>query len=409
MPQRLQENAQLRLQGFRSVGGVPAQLTLWEDEFGKQIVAPKPELVLQLGHADKVTGLVSTVDGATTITASEDSTIRVWSGREKSLLRVLTGHSVGVTVLALSRDDRWLISGGGRGTVLVHDLKRDFASKEPPRPPHAIRVAKITLFPDGIHFASVDRSGRGFLWDPRETPLAPKPWPQGSTCLEVACGGKFESRDKDTGVVVARDLVGKVRIFDSAGAGGTILDVPEGKPTAMAVSPDGRALALGFDDGKVIVRILGKAESQTKYNVVNLPIQRLAFSSGGKLAVGYRTGARLLLVESARPGAAGADLPEGFDLIDRSLQCLSFSPNGEYLAACTENIGALRIWRIDDDGPPRLLVDDEEARAFQLSFTGNSRGFVLLASTAQWKPGQLDPQGDERAGTSPLTKANFSN
>ena len=87
--------------------------------------------MLQLGHADKVTGLVSTVDGVTTFTASEDSTIRVWSGREKSLLRVLTGHSVGVTALALSRDDRWLVSGCGRGTVLVHDLKRDFEPKGP--------------------------------------------------------------------------------------------------------------------------------------------------------------------------------------------------------------------------------------------------------------------------------------
>jgi len=393
----LQANAELRLRGFRSVGGVPAQLTLWEDEFGKQWVAPKPELVLQVGHADKVTGLVSTVDGGTTFSASEDSTIRVWSGREKSLLRVLTGHSVGVTALALTRDDRWLISGGGRGTVLVHDLKRDFASKEPTRPPHdTIGVAKIIMFPDRIHFASVDRSGRGFLWDPREAPLAPKPWPKGISTVDVVCGGKLEARDNDTGVVVTRDLDGKVRIFDSAGVLGAILDVPEGKPTAMAVSPDGRALALGFHDGKVVVRILGKAEGRTTYNVANAQIQRLVFSTGGKLAVGHANGARLLVVKSLRPGPAGAVLPEGFDLFDQSLQCLSFSPNGEYLAACTETVGALRIWRIDDDGPPQRLVDDPKAQAFLFSFTGNSRGLILSDFNGAVEARLLDPQGDER-------------
>ncbi len=301
---------------------MPAQLTLWEDEFGKQVVAPKPELVLQLGHADKVTGLVSTVDGVTTFTASEDSTIRVWSGREKSLLRVLTGHSVGVTALALSRDDRWLVSGGGRGTVLVHDLKRDFEPKEPARPPHKIRVAEITFLPDGIHFVSVDRDGHGFLWDPREPSLAPIPWPAGNTCLEVACGGKRESRDKDTGVVVDRDLDGKVRIFDSAGLGGAILPVPEGKPTVMAVSPDGRALALGFEDGKVIVRILGNAEAQTTYNVAKAPIEQLVFSSGGKLAVGYRNGARLLLVKAA-PANSRRRWPPGGIRSERSVAPVS--------------------------------------------------------------------------------------
>ena len=391
----LQGNAQLRLRGFRSVGGVPAQLTLWEDEFGKQMIAPKPELVLQLGHADKVTGLVSTVDGGTTITASEDSTIRVWSGREKSLLRVLTGHSVGVTALALSRDDRWLISGGGRGTVLVHDLKRDFEPKEAARPSHAIRVSEITLLPDGIHFVSVDSDGHGFLWDPREPSLTPIPWPAGITCLEVACGGKRESRDKDTGVVVTLDLDRKVRIFDSAGVGGTILPVPEGKPTAMAVSPDGRALALGFEDGKVIVRILGNAEAQTTYNVAKAPIEQLVFSSGGKLAVKYRNGARLLLVKALRPTAAGAGPPEGFDLGDRSLQCLRFSPSGEYLAACSENIGALRIWRTDDDGRPKIVLDDEAAKAFLLSFSGNSRSLVLADFSGAVQARPLDPQGDE--------------
>src|SRR5262249_31699349 len=125
----LHQHPRLKLQGFASLGGVPPSLTLWRSEFGKPVTAPQPELVLQVGHADKLTAPVSPADGPRIATASMDSTVRVWSAPDRSLLRVLTGQAVGVTALALTRNDRWLISGGGRGAVLVYDRERDLAPK----------------------------------------------------------------------------------------------------------------------------------------------------------------------------------------------------------------------------------------------------------------------------------------
>ena len=66
-------------------------------------------------------------DGRLIVTAAMDSTVRIWSAPDRSLLRVLPGQTVGVTAMALTRDDRWLISGGGRGTVLVYDRQNDFS------------------------------------------------------------------------------------------------------------------------------------------------------------------------------------------------------------------------------------------------------------------------------------------
>ena len=109
-------------------------------------------MVLQVGHADRVHEIVSTPDSRTLLTASQDSTIRVWSPGEKSLLRVLTGHAVGVTAMALSGDGRWLVSGGGRGEVLIHDLSRDFERQSVARQPHdeGSRVVQVAMLPDGV-------------------------------------------------------------------------------------------------------------------------------------------------------------------------------------------------------------------------------------------------------------------
>jgi WD40 repeat protein/uncharacterized caspase-like protein len=403
----LRQNRQLELQGFCSVGGVPPGLTLWANEIGKQTTPPKPELVLQVGHADKLTALVAPADGRLVLSASMDSTVRVWSTpeRARSLLRVLPGQTVGVTALALSRDEKWLISGGGRGSVLVYDRDHDFALQLlAARQPHNERINQIALLPDGFHFVSVDRDGRSFLWDPRQSPLAPQPWLEGVDCLEVACGGRREPDGQDTGLVLARGGDGRVRTFDSLGSGGVVLELPHRDPTTLAASADGRRVAVGFSDGRVVVRNYREAQGWSEFRVEvggrPVAVRQLVFSPSGKLAVGHEKGARLLTLTPHPPAAAAA----GLDLIDQPLQGLVFSPNGHFLAACTENIGALRVWRIDGDDPPSVVQNDAAANAYLLGFTANSRGLFFgdFYGALAFRP--LDPQGDEVPWTFPANR-----
>ncbi len=100
-------------------------------------------------------------------------------------------------------------------------------------------------------------------------------------------------------MIVARFGDGTVRVFDSAGAGGAVLDLRHANPKALAVSPDGGRMAAGFDDGLVVVRDL-KSTSQTEYRAAAGPsaVHQLVFSHAGKLAVGHETGLRLFY----RPG-----------------------------------------------------------------------------------------------------------
>ena len=168
-----------------------------------------------------------------------------------------------------------------------------------------------------------------------------------------------------------------------------MLEFGHAHPRALAVSPDGARLAVGFDDGLVIVRDLkSPLPSPTEHRVAVGPsaVHRLVFSPTGHLAVGHANGARLL-----SPGIAN----EGFPLIKQPVQELAFSPGGDYLAACTREVGALWTWRIVGDKDPEVVRDDREAHASVVGFTGNARGLVFgdIDGGLAFRP--LDPQGDE--------------
>jgi WD40 repeat protein/uncharacterized caspase-like protein len=400
----LHQDQALNRQGFCSAGGVPPSLTLWPIE--KEAEEPRPELVIQAGHADKVTSMVFPADGRLIVTGAMDSTIRIWSAPDRSLLRVLPGHTVGVTALALTGDDRFLISGGGSGSVLVHDRQKDW--KEAPiefPQPHVVKIAQIALLPDGLHFVSVGADGSSFLWDLSRFPLSPpRAWLDKVLCTEIACGGRVGADGRDTGFVAVRCGDGRVRAFDSAGGDGVARTLTRPSPRALAVSSDGRLLAAGYDDGLVVVHDL-KDETHRDHPGAGrkAAVHKLVFSPAGLLAIGHRDGLRLIAPPPgstlAAPGAATAS--RTFELLDLPPQGIAFSPGGDYLAASVEETGALRTWRIARDGSPSDGLDDRSAEAYALGITGNGRGLAIgdFSGGLGFRP--LNPQGDEASWTYP--------
>jgi WD40 repeat protein len=75
------------------------------------------DIVLR-GHSRRVTSTRFSQDGALVVTASRDSTARIWDARTGTPLRVLRGHFGIVSDASFSPDSRWVVTAGPKTAAL---------------------------------------------------------------------------------------------------------------------------------------------------------------------------------------------------------------------------------------------------------------------------------------------------
>ena len=268
--------------------------------------------------------------------------------------------------MGLSKDGRWLISGGGRSRVFVHDLAHDFEAERIIRQPHDRRIERVLLLPDGTHFVTVDQDGKSFRWNLGQPTLEPQPWLADQECRREAAGG-----DALTGKVAVLCGNGDVQIFGPSGDTGNpeVVKSPAGQVKAMAMSPDARWLALGRDDGTLVLRDL-KARRQVEQKVAETSIDQLELSQREALAVVHERGISVFSVSNGLDAKSAGLIPA------KSVQALCFSPGGGSLAIASGDEG-VAVWSLDGAKPAKATQVGNSSSAACLSFTSDGRNLVV--------------------------------
>ena len=294
-------------------------------------------------------------------------------------LSVVRSWPVGDYAGAVSPDGRVFALGSESGAVRLLDLGS--GRIRPLTGGHDGRMFRMRFTPDGRTLVTAGRDGQVLAWDVERGTVA-----QRFAGHSGAIDGLDLTRDGRTLITgsvdrraVLWDLAGDRRLDRRFPVGRRFK--PEFTPRGIAVSPDGRTLAVTHDDGAVDLIDTSTLRRRRVLRALDATAVSVDFSPDGRLLAVTGLGGRITLW-NARTLARAGEL-EG---MRADSPALAFSPDGKLLAAA----------EADPDGPflPRpLRVWDVRTRTLT-AFRGQS----ALGSVAFSPDGELIAAAAGRLG-----------
>jgi WD40 repeat protein len=296
-----------------------------------------------------VQSLAFSPDDALLAAGSADHLVRLWRLSTHQLVQpVLDGHTKGpVASVAFSPDGRLLASGGEDGAILVWDRRPatdpagSYALVAALRG-HTGPVNSVVFGPDGALLASGSSDGTSMLWSTRTFGEL------GSLLSGRRLGGLATvSRALDV-IATVDDETNSLRTEDVR-TGMQLSSVPLGdgwRAIVVAVSPDGRLVAAGSNDGRVQVWDW-RSRAKVDDLVMNPPnvVTALGFSADDRmLAAGVGNTVVVRDVRAHRPTGTALRWTVADGLVS-----LTFSPDGRLLAGAA--FGGLVLWDLRSGQP----------------------------------------------------------
>ncbi|HEY1274719.1 MAG TPA: BTAD domain-containing putative transcriptional regulator [Thermoleophilaceae bacterium] len=297
---------------------------------------------LQVGQYASDFTASETARGRVFVTSMRDD--RTWE-LDPERLRVERSWPAGDSAGAVSPDGRLFALGSPTGRVRVLDLGSGRLRRLDGR--HKGRVLRMRFAPDGRTLVTTSQSGQVLVWDVQRGTIAQRL--TGHTAEIDGLDMTDDGRTLITGSVDTRailwDLAGDRRLDRRFDAGRPFeLDFAA---RGIAVSPDGRTLAITQSDGGVELIDTATLGRRIGLRPLDGPAVAVAFSPDGRLLAVTGVGGRIALW-NARTMAPAGEL-EG---LQGDSPALAFSRDGKLLAAVEAHpkgpflTRPLRIWNV---------------------------------------------------------------
>lgn len=216
-----------------------------------------PQLRIEAGsHVSIVRRVAASADGTVLVTGSDDKTVRVWqaaTGRLERVLRVPTGPGDDGKIfsVAISPDGRVIAAGGWDHTdgdtpfynIYVFDRQSGAIVRRLGPAPNV--VDDLAFSPDGAYLAAGFGIGGISVWTVADWNLlgSDPDYGGGVYSLTFAANGAFAAAAHD----------GTLHYYEPGFRLVTTMPAPSGaNPDGIALSADGKTLAVGYDDTPAI-------------------------------------------------------------------------------------------------------------------------------------------------------------
>lgn len=302
-----------------------ATIRVWDCTAGREFLCLR-------GHTGAVRSVAFSADGQSLISGGEDCAVRIWDVHRGRELPALHGHEAEVTCVTASRVGHLLASASLDGSVRLWDAERESA--------RMVSVHEQGAEVKSLHYTwegdrAVARTVKGTLseWDPVDGRLIGKSEGHADIVLAVSF-----SPDSQHVVTASRD--GTTRLWRTSDGGhvGQLGHHPGGV-NCVAYSSKGLCIASGGNDR--VVRIWDAVTQKLKFSLEGhlTEVSTVAFSPDDSHIVTASQHDNCYRVWDATDGR---ELMWCFRHED-GVNCLAYSPNGQYLASGSED-NTVRVW-----------------------------------------------------------------
>ncbi len=344
--------------------------------------------------------MASGVDGQRFAAARGD--LQIWRSLDDNTSqkpRLLSGHDGSAISVAMSADDRWLVSGGVDGKVRVWDLQADDPSREHRvLTGHERRVVRTWISYDGQWVVSASLGGVPRIWDCRDRGTSLSPFelrarmtvdfvPRKRVYMDLSRDGRWLTTGAEDGMVRLWNISTE---RPEPVSGSSLRHV--GRVNSIAISPDGSWLITGGMDGAKLSHIPVQQEPQTFALPTDGEITSVAISQDKRWASTGSSDGTVTLWNLATD-----DVPTSTKVLREHggrLNTSAFSNDSRWLAtAC--GAGNVYLWDLTAQGSAPIPLRAHQQDVSHIAFSDNAQYLATCSAdktVSVWKLDGVKPQ-----------------